>query len=62
MDTTDTDRSASFLDLYLITDSEGRLTTKLYFFFIVNFQAICSNIRRTLAYVVYISQLIIPYS
>jgi hypothetical protein len=28
-DTTDTDRSASYLDLHLEIDSEGRLTTKL---------------------------------
>jgi hypothetical protein len=29
-DTTDTDRSASYLDLHLEIDSEGRLKTKLY--------------------------------
>jgi hypothetical protein len=29
-DTTDTDMSASYLDLYLEIDSEGRLRTKLY--------------------------------
>ena len=29
-DTTDTDRSASYLDLHLESDSEGRLRTKLY--------------------------------
>jgi hypothetical protein len=29
-DTTDTDRSASYLDLLLEIDSEGRLRTKLY--------------------------------
>jgi hypothetical protein len=29
-DTTDTDRSASYLDLHLEIDSEGRLRTKLY--------------------------------
>jgi hypothetical protein len=29
-DTTDTDSSASFLDLHLEIDSEGRLRTKLY--------------------------------
>jgi hypothetical protein len=29
-DTTDTDRSASYLDLQLEIDSEGRLRTKLY--------------------------------
>ena len=30
---TDTDRSASYLDLHLEIDSEGGLRTKLYFFF-----------------------------
>jgi hypothetical protein len=29
-DTTDTDRSASYLDLHLEIDCEGRLRTKLY--------------------------------
>jgi hypothetical protein len=29
-DTTDTDRSASYPDLHLKIESEGRLTTKLY--------------------------------
>jgi hypothetical protein len=29
-DTTDTDRSASYLDLHLEIDSEGRLRTKFY--------------------------------
>jgi hypothetical protein len=29
-DTTDTDRSASYLDLHLEIDSEDRLRTKLY--------------------------------
>jgi hypothetical protein len=29
-DTADTDRSASYLDLHLKIDSEGRLRTKLY--------------------------------
>jgi hypothetical protein len=60
-DTTDTDRSASFLDLHLEIDSEGRLRTKLYDksdgfnFPIVNFPFICSNISAALAYGVYIS-------
>ena len=49
-DTTDTDRSASNLDLVLEFDSEGRLRTKLYGkrndfnFPIVNFPFIYSNI------------------
>ena len=59
-DTTDTDRSASYLHLEI--DSEGRLRTKLYDkrddfnFPIVNFPFICSNIPA--AYGVYISQMI----
>ena len=63
-DTTDTDRSASYLDLHLDIDSDGRLGTKLYDkrdafnFPIVNFPFICSNIPAAPAYGVYISQLI----
>ena len=63
-DTTDTDRSASYLDLHLEIDSERRLRTKLYDkrddlnFPIVNFPYICSNIPAAPAYGVYISQLI----
>ena len=62
--TTDTDRYASFLDIHLQIDSEGRLRTKLYDkkdhfnFPIVNFPFICSNIPAAPAYGVYISQLI----
>jgi hypothetical protein len=62
-DTTDTDRSASYLDLHLEIDSEGRLRTKLYDkrddfnFPIVNFPFICSNIPAAPAYGVYISQM-----
>ena len=60
-DTTDTDRSASYLDLHLEIDSEGRLRTKLYDkrddfnLPIVNFSFICSNIPAAPAYGVYIS-------
>ena len=49
-DTTDADRSASYLDLHLEIDSEGRLRTKFYDkrddfnFPIVNFPFTCSNI------------------
>ena len=63
-DTTDTDTSASYLDLHLEIDNEGRLRTKLYDkrddinFPIVNFPFICSNISAAPAYGVYISQLI----
>ena len=63
-DTTDTDRSASYLDLHLEIESQGRLKTKLYDkrddfnFPIVNFPFICSNIPAAPAYGVYISQMI----
>ena len=63
-DTTDTDMSASYLDLHLDIDSEGRLRTKLYDkrddfnFSIVNFPFICSNIPAVPAYGVYISLMI----
>ena len=62
--TTDIDRSASYLDLHLEIDSEGRLRTKLYDkkadfnFSIVNFPFKCSNIPAAPASGVYISQLI----
>jgi hypothetical protein len=63
-DTTDTDRSVSYLDLHLEVDSEGLYRAKLYDkrdnfnFPIVNFPFICSNISAAPAYGVYISQLI----
>jgi hypothetical protein len=63
-DTTDTDGSASYLDLHLDIDSEGRLRTNLYDkrgdfnFSIVSFSFMCSNIPAAPAYGVYISQLI----
>ena len=59
-DSTDTDRSASYFDLHLAIDSEGRLRTKPYDnrdnfnFHIVNFLYICSNIPAAPAYGVYI--------
>jgi hypothetical protein len=62
--TTDTNRSAWYIDLQLENDSEWRLRTKLYDkrdyfnFPIVNFPFICSNIPADPAYGVYISQLI----
>ena len=62
--TTDTDRSTSYLDLHLEIDIEGRLRTKLYDkgddfnFPIVNFPFMCSNIPAAPAYGVYISQMI----
>jgi hypothetical protein len=62
--TTDTDRSASYLNLQLEIDSKDRLRTKLYDirddfnFPIVNFPFICSNIPAASAYGVYLSQMI----
>ena len=64
--TTDTDtcRSASYLDIHLEIDYEGRWRMEHYdnfFFFnfhIVNFPFICSNNPAAPAYGVYISQLI----
>ena len=61
-DTTDTQKSASYLDLHLEIDSDERLKTKLYdkrqdcTFPIVNFPFISSNIPASPAYGVYISQ------
>jgi hypothetical protein len=55
-DTTYTDRSASYLDLHLEIDSEGRLRTKLYDkrddfnFPIVNLPFTCSKIPAAPAY------------
>ena len=63
-DTTDTNTSASYIDLHLELDSEGWLRTKLYDkrddfnFLIVNFPFICCNISAAAAYGLYISQLI----
>ena len=63
-DTTDTAKSASYLDLHLEIDSDGRLKTRLYDkrddfnFPIINFPFLCSNIPAAPAYGVYISQLI----
>jgi hypothetical protein len=63
-DTTESDKSASYLDISFNFDSNGRLTTSLYDkrddfdFAIVNFPSLCSNIPLSPAYDVYISQLI----
>ena len=63
-DTTDTNRSASYLDLLLFIDDGGRLKSNLYDkrddfdFKIVNFPFLSSNIPASPAYGVYISQLI----
>ena len=64
-DTSDTDKSDSYLKLHLKNDSEGRLRAKFYDkrddfnFPIVNFPFICSNIPAVPGYGVYISQLIL---
>jgi hypothetical protein len=63
-DTTESDKSALYLDILLNTDSNGRLTTSLYDkhddfdFAIINFPFLCSKIPFSPAYGVYISQLI----
>ena len=63
-DTTDSGRSASYLDLHLEIDNQGRLCTKLYDkrddfnFPIVNFPFLCGNIPSAPAYGVFVSQLI----
>jgi hypothetical protein len=63
-DTTESDKSASYLDILLNIDSNGRLTTSLYDkrdyfdFAIVNFPFQCSNMPLSPAYGVYVSQLI----
>ena len=63
-DSTESDKSASNLDILLSIDFNGRLTTSLYDkrddfdFAIVIFPFLCSNIPLSPAYGVYISQLI----
>ena len=64
MDTTDTDRSGSYIDLHQEIDHDGRLITKLYHkrddfsLPIVNIPFICSNIPAASAYGIYVSQMI----
>ena len=64
-DTTDTDKSVSYLDPFLEMTTDGRLNTKIYDkrndfnFPIVNFPFLCtSKIQAARAYGVYVSQLI----
>ena len=63
-ETTDTPALASYLDLYLYIDNAGRLKSKLYDkhddvdFPIVNFPFLSSNIPKSPAYGIYISQFI----
>jgi hypothetical protein len=60
-DTTESSTSASYLDVLLILDKNGKMTTQLYDkrddfnFSIVNFPYMCSNIPASPAYGVYIS-------
>jgi hypothetical protein len=55
-DTTESSTSASYLDVLLNIDADGKLTTQLYdkqdnfSFTIVNFPYICSNIPLSRAY------------
>jgi hypothetical protein len=63
-DTTESDKSVSYLDILLNIDSNGRLTTSLYDkhddfdFAIVNSPFLCSDILLSPAYGVYVFQLI----
>ena len=63
-DTTESNTSASYLDLLLSIESDGQLRTSLYDkrddfnFHITNFRFLSSNIPSTPAYGVFISQLI----
>jgi len=63
-ETTDSKKSASYLDLFLEIDQEGKLVSKIYDkrddfnFPIVNFPYLCGNIPASPAYGVYVSQLI----
>jgi hypothetical protein len=62
--TTECSTSALYLDVLLKLETNGKITTQLYDkgddfnFSIVNFLYLCSNIPASLAYGVYISQLI----
>ena len=64
MDTTESSMSASYVDILLNIDINGKLTTQRYdkrddfSFSIVNFPYLCSNIPSSPAYGVYVSQLI----
>ena len=63
-DTTESNTSASYLDLLLSIGRDGQLRTSLYDkrddfnFYITNFPFLCSNIPSSPAYGVFISQLI----
>jgi hypothetical protein len=64
MDNAESDKFASYLDILLHIDSNGRLTISLndkrddFDFAVVNFPFLCSNIPLSPAYGVYIFQLI----
>ena len=63
-ETTETNNSASYLDILLSYDTDGHMNTSLYDkrddfnFSITNFPFLCSNIPSSPAYGVFISQLI----
>jgi hypothetical protein len=63
-DITESDKSVSYLDIFLNIDSNGRLATSLYDkrddfdFVFINFPFLCSNIPLSPAYGVYVCQLI----
>ena len=62
-DSTESTKLTSYLDYLLEIDNSGKLSTKLYDkrdfnFPIVNFPFLCSNIPASLAYGVFVSQLI----
>ena len=63
-ETTESDSSASYLDIFLKYDTNGHLSTRLYDkrddfnFSIINFPYLDSNIPHSPSYGVYISQLI----
>ena len=63
-ETTETNNSASYLDILLSYDTDGHMNTSLYDkrddfnFSITNFPFLCSNIPSSPAYCVFISQLI----
>ena len=59
-DSTECSTSASYLDVLLKLDTNGKITTQLYNkrdgfnFSIVNFPYLCSNIRASPAYGIYV--------
>jgi hypothetical protein len=62
IETTDTAKSASFMDIYLEFDDNGQPSTKIYDkrddfnFKIINIPTMCSNITASPAYGIYTGQ------